>query len=149
VFIKIDGRLVYLWRAVDAEGELLDVLMQSKRDNRTALKLMRKLLKKMRFVPDKFVTDDLRSYGAAARNLRPCPWRFRKSTHKWISPGNFVRDCPDLDVPSSHRIAGALGLQDAIFGGRSYGPPGPMAKPRSLSALNGTDRRRHRYSVRG
>jgi DDE domain len=49
VFIRIDGRLVYLWRAVDAEGEVLDVHVQSKRDNRAALKLMRKLLKKMRF----------------------------------------------------------------------------------------------------
>ena len=70
VFIKIDGQLVYLWRAVDAEGEVLDVLVQSKRDKRAALKLMRKLLKKMRFVADKIVTDDLRSYGAAARHLR-------------------------------------------------------------------------------
>ena len=69
VFIKIDGRLVYLWRAVDAEGEVLDVLVQSKRDKRSALKLMRKLLKKTGFVPDKIVTDDLRSYGAAARDL--------------------------------------------------------------------------------
>ena len=69
MFIKIDGRLVYLWRAVDAEGEVLDVLVQSKRDKRSALKLMRKLLKKMGFVPDKLVTDDLRSYGAAARDL--------------------------------------------------------------------------------
>ncbi len=69
VFIKIDGQLFYLWRAVDAEGEVLDVLVQSKRDKRAALKLMRKLLKKMSFVPDKFVTDDLRSYGAAARDL--------------------------------------------------------------------------------
>jgi transposase-like protein len=47
VYIKIDGRLVYLWRAVDAEGEVLDVLVQSKRDERAAMKLMRKLLKKM------------------------------------------------------------------------------------------------------
>ena len=69
VFVKIDGRLVYLWRAVDAEGEVLDVLVQSKRDKRAALKLMRKLLKKMGFVPDEIVTDDLRSYGAAARDL--------------------------------------------------------------------------------
>ena len=69
VYIKIDGRLVYLWRAVDAEGEVLDVLVQSKRDKRAALKLMRKLLKKMNFVPDKLVTDDLRSYGAACRDL--------------------------------------------------------------------------------
>ena len=69
VFVKIDGRLVDLWRAVDAEGEVLDVLVQSKWDKRAALKLMRKLLKKMGFVPDKIVTDDLRSYGAAARDL--------------------------------------------------------------------------------
>src|SRR5258707_2866635 len=69
VFSTIDGRLVYLWRAVDAEGEVLEVLVQSKRDKRAALKLMRKLLKKMRFVPDKLVTDDLRSYGAGARDL--------------------------------------------------------------------------------
>ena len=69
VFIRIDGRLVYLWRAVDAEGEVLDVVVQRKRDRRAALKLLRKLLKTMAFVPDKLVTDDLRSYGAAAREL--------------------------------------------------------------------------------
>src|SRR5712672_2761699 len=69
VYLKIDGRMVYLWRAVDAEGEVLDVLVQSKRDKHAALKLMRKLLKKYGFVPDRLITDDLRSYGAAARDL--------------------------------------------------------------------------------
>ena len=69
VFIRIDGRLVYLWRAVDTEGEVLDVVVQSKPDKLAALKLLRKLLKTMAFVPDKLVTDDLRSYGAAAREL--------------------------------------------------------------------------------
>jgi transposase-like protein len=49
VYLKIDGRMVYLWRAVDAEGEVLDVLVQSKRDKHAALKLMRKLLKKYAF----------------------------------------------------------------------------------------------------
>ena len=44
VYLKIDGRPVYLWRAVDAEGEVLDVLVQARRDKRAALKLMRKLL---------------------------------------------------------------------------------------------------------
>src|ERR1700678_3937559 len=66
VYLKIAGRMVYLWRAVDAEGEVLDVLVQSKRNKQAALKLMRELLKKYGFVPDKLVTDDLRSYGAAA-----------------------------------------------------------------------------------
>ena len=69
VYLKIDGRMVYLWRAVDAEGEVLDVLVQSKRNKHAALKLMRKLLKKYAFVPERLVTDDLRSYGAAVRDL--------------------------------------------------------------------------------
>jgi transposase-like protein len=70
VYLKIDGRMLYLWRAVDAEGEVLDVLVQSKRNEHAALKLMRKLLKKYAFVPKRLVTDDLRSYGAAVRDLR-------------------------------------------------------------------------------
>ena len=69
VYLKIDGRMVYLWRAVDAEGEVLDVLIQSKRNKHAALKLMRKLLKKYAFVPERLVTDDLRSYSAAVREL--------------------------------------------------------------------------------
>ena len=61
--------MVYLWRAVDAEGEVLDVLVQSRRNKEAALKLMRKLLRKYSFLPDRLVTDDLPSYGAAAREL--------------------------------------------------------------------------------
>ncbi len=68
VYLKIDGRMVYLWRAVDAEGEVLDVLVQSKRNKHAALKLMRKLLKKYAFVPERLVTHDLRSYSAAVRD---------------------------------------------------------------------------------
>jgi putative transposase len=69
VYLRIDGRMAFLWRAVDAEGEVLDVLVQSKRNKRAALKLMRKLLKKYGFVPDKLVTDDLKSYTAAVKDL--------------------------------------------------------------------------------
>ncbi len=69
VFVRIGGKVHYLWRAVDEEGEVLDVLVQSKRDQKAALKLMRKLLKRQGFVPDVIVTDRLRSYGAALREL--------------------------------------------------------------------------------
>ena len=69
VYLKIDGRMVYLWRAVDAEGEVLDVLVQSKRNRHAALKLMRKLLRKYALVPERLVTDDLRSYSAAVHVL--------------------------------------------------------------------------------
>jgi putative transposase len=69
VYLKTAGRTVYLWRAVDGEGGVLDVLVQSKRNKTAAPKLVRKLLKKCGFVPDRMITDDLRSYGAAAGEL--------------------------------------------------------------------------------
>jgi putative transposase len=67
--VRIAGRRMYLWRAVDHEGEILDILVQRRRDKRAALKLMRKLLRKHGFAPRLAVTDKLRSYGAAFRDL--------------------------------------------------------------------------------
>ena len=65
---------MYLWRAIDHEGEVLDMLVQRRRDSRAALRLMRKLLKKQDFVPKLLVTDKLRSYASAFRRLRlTCP----------------------------------------------------------------------------
>ena len=69
VFVRIGGKRTYLWRAVDDEGEVLEVLAQSHRNKRAALKLMRKLLKKQGYVPDEIVTDKLGSYAAALREL--------------------------------------------------------------------------------
>ncbi len=69
VFVSINGKNVYLWRAVDCEGEVLDVLVQSRRNKRAALKLMRKLLKSQGFSPDAVMTDKLLSYGAALSEL--------------------------------------------------------------------------------
>ena len=68
--VLIAGQRMYLWRAVDDEGEVLDMLVQRRRDTRSALRLMRKLLKKQGFVPKLLVTDKLRSYAAAFRRLR-------------------------------------------------------------------------------
>jgi transposase-like protein len=67
--VSIGGQHVYLWRAVDGEGEVLDVLIQRSRDKAAALKLLRKLLKKQGFAPAAIVTDKLRSYGAALRTI--------------------------------------------------------------------------------
>src|ERR687883_432542 len=67
--LRIAGEPVYLWRAVDHEGEVIDVLVQRRRDKKAALKLMRKLLKKQGFAPAVVVTDKLRSYGAAFREM--------------------------------------------------------------------------------
>jgi transposase-like protein len=68
--VRIAGKRMYLWRAVDHEGEILDVLVQRRRDRRAAVELMRKLMRKQGFVPKEVVTDKLRSYGAALRHLR-------------------------------------------------------------------------------
>jgi putative transposase len=67
--VRIAGKRMYLWRAVDDEGEILDVLLQRRRDRRAAVKLMRKLLRKQGFAPKRVTTDHLRSYGAALRHL--------------------------------------------------------------------------------
>jgi putative transposase len=68
--VRIAGERMYLWRAVDHEGEVLDMLVQRRRDTRAALRLMRKLLKKHGFAPKLLVTDKLRSYASAFRHLR-------------------------------------------------------------------------------
>ena len=58
--VRIAGKRMYLWRAVDHEGEILDMLVQRRRDKRAALRLMRNLLKKQGFAPKLLVTDKLR-----------------------------------------------------------------------------------------
>ena len=67
--IVIRGQRYWLWRAVDNEGEVLDFLVQSKRNAQAALKLMRKLLKKQGWTPTRITTDKLRSYHVAIRTL--------------------------------------------------------------------------------
>ena len=67
--VLIDGKQFWLWRAVDDEGEVLDLLVQRRRDANAAAKLMRRLLKNQGFAPKTLVTDKLRSYGAAKARL--------------------------------------------------------------------------------
>ncbi|MFJ1618651.1 IS6 family transposase [Streptomyces sp. NPDC088251] len=71
VFIKINGERKYLWRAVDADGTVLDILVQSRRNKDAAQRFFRRLLKTTRTVPRVIVTDKLRSYGAAHREVMP------------------------------------------------------------------------------
>jgi transposase-like protein len=68
--ITINGSRYWLWRAVDSEGEVLDFLVQRRRDAKFARKLMMKLLKRYGFAPTRIVTDRLRSYPAAFRGMR-------------------------------------------------------------------------------
>ena len=71
VFVKIDGKQHYLWRAVDQDGEIVDVFLQCRRDGKAATRFFKRLLKTHRMEPRKIVTDKLRSYGVAHRDLIP------------------------------------------------------------------------------
>ena len=71
VFIRIQGVQHYLWRAVDQDGVVLDILVQPRRDAKAAKRFFRRLLKGLQYVPRVIVTDKLRSYGVAQRQLLP------------------------------------------------------------------------------
>ncbi len=71
VFVTIHGRRQYLWRAVDQDGDLLDILVQSRRDRRAAVRFLRQVLKGQGRSPRRLVTDKLRSYSAAHRTVMP------------------------------------------------------------------------------
>ncbi len=71
VFVKINGKQHYLWRAVDQDGEVVDVYLQAKRDGAAAKRFFTRLLRSHGSEPRKIVTDKLRSYGVAHRELIP------------------------------------------------------------------------------
>ena len=71
VFLTIKGEHHYLWRAVDQDGNVLDILVQRRRDKQAAKKFFRKLLKGLMYVPRVIITDKLKSYGAAKREILP------------------------------------------------------------------------------
>ena len=71
VFVTINGERQYLWRAVDQDGDAIDILVQPRRNRRAAERFFRKLLKGQGKVPFRLVTDKLKSYGAARRTIMP------------------------------------------------------------------------------
>jgi len=71
VFVSINGVQYSLWRAVDQDGNVLDILVQPKRDKRAVVRFLRQLLKGLAYVPRVIITDKLASYGAALREVLP------------------------------------------------------------------------------
>ena len=71
VFVTINGQRLYLWRAVDQDGDVIEILVQSRRNRRAATRLLRKLLKRQGRPPLRLVTDKLKSYSAAHRAIMP------------------------------------------------------------------------------
>jgi len=71
VFIRIQGVQHYLWRAVDQDGVVLDILVQPRRDAKAAKRFFKRLLKGLKYEPRVIVTDKLKSYGVARRQILP------------------------------------------------------------------------------
>src|SRR4030081_4155084 len=71
VFLTIRGQRHSLWRAVDQDGNVLNILVQSRRNKQAAKRFFRKLLKELQYVPRVIITDKLKSYGAAKREILP------------------------------------------------------------------------------
>jgi putative transposase len=81
VYVKINGEMHYLWRAVDHEGEVLEAIATKERDKRAAYKLMTKLMKRYGR-PQKVVTDGLRSYSAAIKHIGD---QDRQEVGRWLN----------------------------------------------------------------
>jgi putative transposase len=81
MFVKVNGETHYLWRAVDHEGEVLESVVTKRRDKRAALKLLRKLMRRYG-EPETIITDKLKSYGAALRELGVTS---HETTGRWIN----------------------------------------------------------------
>ena len=71
VYLSINGKLQYLWRAVDQDGEVLDILVQPHRNRQAAKKFFRKLLRRLQYVPRTIITDRLGSYASAKADVLP------------------------------------------------------------------------------
>ena len=87
VFVTIQGRQQYLWRAVDEDGDVLDILVQSHRNRRAAVRFFRTLLKTQGRIPRRLITDQLRSYAAACRTVMPSVVHVTESVREQSSRG--------------------------------------------------------------
>ena len=87
VFVTIQGRQQYLWRAVDEDGDVLDILVPSHRNRRAAVRFFRKLLKTQGRIPRRLITDQLRSYAAACRTVMPSVVHVTESVREQSSRG--------------------------------------------------------------
>src|SRR5215475_12183478 len=120
VFLTIKGEHHYLWRAVDQDGNVLDILVQRRRDKRAAKNLFRKLLKGLRYVPRVIVTDKLKSYGAAKREILP---GVEHRQHRYLN-----NRCENSHRPTRQRECRMQGFKSAGHAQRFLSAYGPIAQ---------------------
>src|SRR6185312_12481146 len=121
VFLTINGARHYLWRAVDQEGNVLDILVQSRRNKQAAKKFFRKLLKGLTYVPRVVITDKLKSYGAAKREILPGV-EHRQSRY-------LNNRCENSHRPTRQREHRMQGFKSAGHAQRFLSAYGPIAQP--------------------
>jgi putative transposase len=105
VFLRIGGKTHYLFRAVDQDGEVLDILLLSRRNKKAAVKFFGKLLKRQGYAPRTLVTDKLKSYSAAQREvLRSVEHRSEKRDNNRFPGDTSPERCqrPGRELPSAH-----------------------------------------------
>jgi putative transposase len=141
-FLTINGQRHYLWRAVDQDDNILDILVQSRRNKKAAKKFFRKLLKGVMDVPRVVITDQLKSYGAATREILP---GVEHRQRRYLNTR-----CENSHRPTRQRERRMQGLKSAGHAQRFLSAYGPMAqhfRPRRhlLSAADYRQEMRNRF----
>ena len=119
-FLTINGERHYLWRAVDQDDNVLDILVQSRRNKQAAKKFFRKLLKGLQYVPRVIITDKLKSYGAAKREILPGV-EHRQSRY-------LNNRCENSHRPTRQREYRMQGFKSAGHAQRFLSAYGPIAQ---------------------
>jgi putative transposase len=120
VFLTIQGERHYLWRAVDQDDNVLDILVQRRRNKKAAKKFFRKLLKGLTYVPRVIITDKLKSYGAAKRDILPGV-EHRQSRY-------LNNRCENAHRPTRQRERRMQGFKSAGHAQRFLSAYGPIAQ---------------------
>ncbi len=144
--MTINGERHYLWRAVDQDDNVLDILVQSRRNKKAAKKFFRKLLKGLQYVPRVVITDKLKSYGAAKREILPGV-EHRQSRY-------LNNRCENSHRPTRQRERRMQGFKSAGHAQRflsAFGPIFQHFRPRRhlLSASEYRDEMRNRFESWG
>jgi putative transposase len=144
VFLTIRGERHYLWRAVDQSGNVLDILVQRRRDKTAAKRFFRKLLKGLAYVPRVIITDKLRSYGAAKQEILP---GVAHRQHRYLN-----NRAENSHQPTRQRERHMQGFKSPGHAQRflaAYGPIASHFRPRRhrLSALAYRQEMRRRFQA--